>query len=83
MTIPMNAKEVIAKMMAEVVGHGMGEKCDVFADVALELMVEVYNEGYAAGHHDTVEGTFVHVLDLDKATYHSGDVEAFISEMQV
>jgi hypothetical protein len=55
----------------------------VFADVALELMVEVYNEGYAAGHHDTVEGTFVHVLDLDKATYHSGDVEAFISEMQV
>lgn len=74
MPLSMGAKDVIAKRMAE--------KCDVFAEVALKMMTEVYNAGYAAGHHDTVEGYYVTVLDRDKKTYHSGDVEAFVSEMR-
>jgi RAB protein geranylgeranyltransferase component A len=53
----------------------------VFAVVALKMMTEVYNAGYAAGHHDTVEGYYVTVLDQDKQTYHSGDVEALVAEM--
>jgi hypothetical protein len=82
--MPLNfgAKDVIAKRMADYVGHGMAEKCEVFAVVALQMMTEVYNAGYAAGHHDTVEGYYVTVLDKDKQTYHSGDVEALVSEMK-
>ena len=82
MPLSMGAKDVIAKRMADYVGHGMAEKCDVFAEVALKMMTEVYNAGYAAGHHDTLEGYYVTVLDRDKKTYHSGDVEAFVSEMR-
>ena len=68
-------------MVRHYVGHGMAEKCEVFAVVALQMMVEVYNAGYAAGHHDTVEGGYVQVHDQDKRTYHSGDVEALVAEM--
>jgi hypothetical protein len=82
MPLDMVAKDVIAKRMADYVGHGMGEKCEVFAVVALQMMTEVYNAGYAAGHHDTVEGYYVTVLDRDKKEYHSGDVEALVSEME-
>ena len=82
MPLSMGAKDVIAKRMADYIGHGMAEKCDVFAEVALKMMTEVYNAGYAAGHYDTVEGYYVTVLDRDKKTYHSGDVEAFVSEMR-
>jgi RAB protein geranylgeranyltransferase component A len=82
MTLDLGAKDVIAKRMADCVGHGMAEKCEVFAVVALKMMTEVYNAGYAAGHHDTVEGYYVTVLDRDKKEYHSGDVEALVSEME-
>jgi hypothetical protein len=82
MPLDLSAKDVIAKRMADYVGHGMGEKCEVFAVVALQMMTEVYNAGYAAGHHDTVEGYYVTVLDRDKKEYHSGDVEALVSEME-
>jgi hypothetical protein len=81
MPLDLGAKDVIAKRMADRVGHGMSEKCEVFALVALEMMTEVFNAGYAAGHHDTVEGYYVTVLDSDKKEYHSGDVEALVSEM--
>jgi len=81
MPLSMGAMEVIAKRMADRVGHGMSEKCNVFAIVALEMMVEVYNAGYFAGHQDTVEGGFVEIHEQDKASYHTGDVETFVAEM--
>ena len=40
MPLSMGAKDVIAKRMADYVGHGMAEKCDVFAEVALKMMTE-------------------------------------------
>lgn len=82
MPLSMGAKEVIAKRMADRVGHGMSEKCEVFAAVALEMMTEVYNAGYAAGYHDTVEGGFTVAHESDKATCHSGCVECLVSKMK-
>lgn len=32
-------------------------------------IVRAYNMGYMAGHHDTVEGCFVHIVDADMDTY--------------
>ena len=47
----------------------------------LPLFVQVYNAGYEAGHHDTVEGGFVVVYQADKATYHSDIVAELIAEL--
>ena len=34
------------------------------------LTVWMYNQGYGAGHNDTVEGCYTDVLPVDKFTYH-------------
>jgi len=34
-------------------------------------LVHVYNAGYMAGHHDTVEATFIDIHQSDMDTYHS------------
>ena len=47
----------------------------------LPLFVRVFNAGYQAGHHDTVEGGFVDVHDADKETYHSDVVTDFLDEL--
>ena len=44
------------------------------------LLVRIYNAGYAAGHHDTVEGGYVPVADQDKATYHADVVQELVEE---
>lgn len=48
--------------------------------MARDVLVRLYNAGYSAGHHDTVEGGFVHVHDQDKATYHADAVQDLIEE---
>jgi len=40
--------------------------------------VRLYNAGYRAGHHDTVEGQYIDILDVDMDTYHA-DVVAEIN----
>ena len=45
------------------------------------VFVRIYNAGYQAGHHETVEGGFVDVHDCDKGTYHSEVVEELIDEL--
>ena len=81
MPLHWTGRDVIAQRMADRIGHGMSEKCNLFAEVALEIMVEVYNAGYAAGHHDTVENSFVDVQACDKQTYHQYEVDLFVSEL--
>lgn len=81
MPLHWTGRDVIAQRMADRIGHGMSEKCNLFAEVALEMMVEVYNAGYAAGHHDTVDGSFVNVHDCDKKTYHQYEVDLFVAEL--
>lgn len=34
------------------------------------LLTEFYNEGYHAGHEDTVEGCYINILPVDMQTIH-------------
>lgn len=36
--------------------------------------VHIYNSGYHAGHHDTVEGRYVDIHPSDMASYHIEEV---------
>lgn len=49
---------------------------------ALSMMqfkaVYAYNRGYLAGHHDTVEGSFVDIHHLDQSSYNSDVVQELI-----
>jgi hypothetical protein len=47
----------------------------------LPLFVRIYNAGYQAGHHETVEGGFVDVHDCDRDTYHSDVVADLLDEL--
>ena len=33
-------------------------------------VLTIYNRGYHTGHHDTVEGNYVNILDCDMSNYH-------------
>jgi hypothetical protein len=43
--------------------------------------VYLYNCGYHAGHHDTVEGGYTDVLPVDMNSYHKDIVLELLSEM--
>ena len=45
------------------------------------LMVRIYNSGYHAGHHDTVESQYVDIHDCDMDTYHSETVADILSNV--
>ena len=36
-----------------------------------KVSVELYNQGYLSGHHDTVEGQYADIHSSDMKTYHS------------
>lgn len=44
-----------------------------------EAVVHVYNSGYLAGHHDTVEGGYVDIHSNDMDTYHAEEVAEFLN----
>jgi hypothetical protein len=44
------------------------------------LLTRMYNKGYKAGHHATVEGQYVDILDEDMDTYHDDIVNEILSE---
>lgn len=43
-------------------------------------LVELYNTAYTAGHNDTVEGVYTHVLACDFSTYHTDEVIEWLEE---
>lgn len=52
-------------------------KCE-YADIdgyTFEALVHMYNQGYNAGHHDTVEACFSPVLQADIDDYHNDVVQ--------
>ena len=49
--------------------------------VPLEMACRIYNSGYQAGHHDTVEGGFTDVHYADRGEYHSDVVQELLSEL--
>jgi len=42
------------------------------------ILTHVYDAGYHAGHHDTVEGGYVDVYPCDMDTYHEDIVEELV-----
>lgn len=54
---------------------------DKYKSALESLMVRVYNSGYMAGHHDTVEGHFVDIHHSDMSTYHGEEVEELRQEL--
>ena len=47
----------------------------------MPVFVRLYNAGYQAGHHETVEGQFVHVFEQDKEIYHADVVGEILDEL--
>ena len=45
------------------------------------LAIWLYNQGYQAGHHDTVEGMFTDVMPVDMDSYHDDVVADLLSEL--
>lgn len=43
-------------------------------------LIMMYNQGYHAGHHDTVEGGYVDILVVDMPTYHSDVVDEILED---
>lgn len=76
-------KKLAEILGSEIVGSGPAQIISPMQSpfvMAKEVMVRIYNAGYSAGHHDTVEGGFVHVHNQDKATYHADVVLDLIEE---
>lgn len=46
-----------------------------------DAAVHVYNSGYHAGHHDTVEGCYVDIHPIDMGTYHAEEVVALLAAL--
>jgi len=57
-----------------------GAASSVRSDALMALMVRIYNSGYHAGHHDTVEAGYVDIHRDDMETYHLETVEEIIAE---
>lgn len=49
---------------------------------SLPLFCRVYNSGYHAGHHDTVEGGYTHIYPQDMDDYHEDVVMEILEELQ-
>jgi hypothetical protein len=47
-------------------------------EVSKALLVKLYNAGYKAGHHDTVEGQYTDIFEADMDSYHEDDVDEII-----
>ena len=46
-----------------------------------EAAVHIYNSGYHAGHHDTVEGRYVDIHTSDMGTYHTEEVAELLAAL--
>jgi len=42
------------------------------------LLIKLYNEGYKAGHHDTVDGQYTDIFEVDMDSYNEDDVDEII-----
>lgn len=48
-------------------------------DEQLRLLIYMYNKGYKAGHHHTVEGQYTDVDIRDMETYHENEVHDILN----
>lgn len=52
-------------------------------EIEIEKIIHIYNSGYHAGHHDTVEGQYTDILSCDMDTYHEDVVRGLIEELGI
>lgn len=62
------ARATVVKLEAEVVS-------------LREAAVHIYNSGYSAGHHYTVEGSYVDIHSSDMDSYHAEDVAELLAAL--
>ena len=46
-----------------------------------EAAAHIYNSGYHAGHHDTVEGRYVDIVPTDMDTYHAEEIAELLAAL--
>lgn len=46
----------------------------------IRLAMRLYNIGYNAGHHDTVESVFANVLEVDLENYHEEEAQEIVQD---
>ena len=51
------------------------------ATVDWKLLCSLHNSGYQAGHNDTVESCFTHMLPVDQDTYHLDVVQEIVADL--
>ena len=44
------------------------------------ILARLYNAGYKAGHHDTVEGQYTDIFEEDMDSFHDDEVAEFLEE---
>ena len=56
-------------------------KLEAEAGALRAAAVHIYNSGYSAGHHYTVEGGYVDIHSSDMATYHTEEVAELLAAL--
>ena len=51
-------------------------------DELMKLAIHLYNSGYHAGHHDTVEGGYTDILTEDMDSYHEEEVLDLVNDLK-
>lgn len=80
-----DAKDRIAELETELEAAqapASGEVEPVGEKGSLPWFCRVYNSGYHAGHHDTVEGGYTHVYPQDMDDYHEDVVIEILEDLQ-
>lgn len=49
--------------------------------VMRRMLIQIYNSGYLAGHHDTVEGGYVDIFSCNMNSYHEEEVDELVAEL--
>lgn len=82
-TITQNMWESWQIMAEQFNRQGFLDSSDADGKGSLPWFVAIYNSGYEAGHHDTVEGGFTPIHHSDKDTYHEEQVMEILEDLNV
>ena len=50
-------------------------------EIETALLVNIYNQGYKAGHNDIVESIYVDIVESEMHCYHEEEVVEFLKEL--
>jgi hypothetical protein len=79
--IPFDSRNPMQKEAITAIKQALAAEPAVQEPVAKSFMVHLYNFGYKAGHHDTVEGRYIDICRQDMETYHLEDVSEWLQDM--